>query len=270
VDEARAVRVPMWVQDLLQDLSYGLRQVRRNPGFTASALLVLALGIGANAAIFSLLDAVMLRTLPVEDPNRLAEIMELYPGAPRLIAYFQWSDYEHVRDANHVLSDLIGVSFAPFGVGDGSSSTQNVQGAYVSGNYFSSLGLQPAVGRFIGPRDEATGATACFHRIACLPLPGSSPSTQESPTTVRQQAAVSSALDTSSRPCVITPGSTHASTRCTTHRTATAGFGRQKRTLDMGHRTLDKEWTPGSGPRTARTDSEPRTRDSGLEEPLSC
>ncbi len=158
-ENTRAVWVPMWLQDLLQDLRCGLRQLRRNAGFAAAAILTLALGIGANTAIFSLLDAVMLRTLPVEQPNRLVEITELYPGEALHIAPFSWSDYERMRDVNHVFSDLLGVSFAPFDVGDGPSSTRDVQGAYVSGNYFSGLGLRPAVGRFIGPRDEARGAT---------------------------------------------------------------------------------------------------------------
>src|SRR5664280_926611 len=89
-----------------QDVRYALGMMRRTPGFTAVALLSLALGIGANTAIFSLINTLMLRTLPVRAPEQLVELLSRYPGEPRL----NWSSqasYQHYRDNNHVFSELI-------------------------------------------------------------------------------------------------------------------------------------------------------------------
>ena len=75
--------------------------------FTAVAVLSLALGIGANTAIFSLINTLMLRMLPGREPEQLVELLSRYPGEPRM-NYFGWKFYEHFRDENHVFSDLIG------------------------------------------------------------------------------------------------------------------------------------------------------------------
>jgi putative ABC transport system permease protein len=72
------------LETLWQDLRYALRMMRRSPGFTAIAVLSLALGIGANTAIFSLINILMLRLLPVKDPQQLVELLSRYPGEPRL------------------------------------------------------------------------------------------------------------------------------------------------------------------------------------------
>ncbi len=96
---------------LWTDVRYALRLMRRSPGFTAVAILSLALGIGANTAIFSLLNTIMLRQLPVTQPGQLVEFLQKYPGEPRLDGYWDWQNYEHFRDYNHVFSDLTGVSF---------------------------------------------------------------------------------------------------------------------------------------------------------------
>src|SRR5207249_1795759 len=92
-----------------QDVRYGLRMLRRSPGFTAVAVLSLALGIGANTAIFSVINALMLRDLPVREPGRLVELLSRYPGEPRMNG-FSSSVYERFRDQNHVFSDVIGLS----------------------------------------------------------------------------------------------------------------------------------------------------------------
>ena len=92
---------------LTQDLRYTLRTMRRAPGFTAIALLSLGLGIGANTAIFSLIHTLMLRLLPVRDPQQLVELLNKYPGEPHVNG-FSWQSYLHFRDNDHVLTALIG------------------------------------------------------------------------------------------------------------------------------------------------------------------
>ncbi len=84
-----------WIslETLWQDVRYALRMMRRSPGFTAVAVLSLSLGIGANTAIFSLINTLMLRLLPVRDPEQLVELLSRYPGEPRINA-FSWQSYE--------------------------------------------------------------------------------------------------------------------------------------------------------------------------------
>jgi predicted permease len=147
------------LQDLSADMRYALRQMRRAPGLTAIAILSLALGIGANTAIFSLINTLMLRLLPVRAPEQLVELLSQYPGEPRM-NYFAWPVYERFRDQNHVFSDLVGAAPTSLQVsGDGFGPTA-MDGAYVVGNFFPALGLKPAIGRLIGPQDDPSSASA--------------------------------------------------------------------------------------------------------------
>src|SRR3954465_276910 len=93
------------------DLRYALRLMRRNPGFTAVAVLSLALGIGANTAIFSLFYTVMLHQLPVAHPEELVEFLYKDPGRPRDDGPRRWEEYESIRDHSHVFSAITGVTF---------------------------------------------------------------------------------------------------------------------------------------------------------------
>jgi putative ABC transport system permease protein len=139
---------------LRNDIRYALRLMRRSPGFTTVAVLSLALGIGANTAIFSLFNTIMLRQLPVSHPEQLVEFLERYAGQPRGDGYLAWEKYEYFRDSNHVFSALTGTSFNNAGsarVGDGESD--RVVEETVLGNYFGVLGLKPAMGRLLGPDD---------------------------------------------------------------------------------------------------------------------
>ena len=151
----------MWAWDSLeqlwQDTRYALRGMRRSPGFTVVAILSLALGIGANTAIFSLINTLMLRMLPVRAPERLVELLEKYPGEPRG-SYFSLPSYEHYRDDNHVFSGLIGVYGSHFNVRGAGLEPEIVPGECVTGNFFSVLGLKPAIGRLIGLEDDRVGA----------------------------------------------------------------------------------------------------------------
>jgi putative ABC transport system permease protein len=150
----------MWkwhsLETLGQDVRYALRTMRRNPGFTIVALSTIALGIGANTAVFSLINVLMLRKLPVREPGHLVEFLWQYPGDPRR-NFFGPTNYEQYRDQNNVFSDLIGTSSFRFEPGDERMGTETLDGEYVTGNFFPALEVRPAIGRMIGPQDDRPG-----------------------------------------------------------------------------------------------------------------
>jgi len=141
---------------LWQDIRYGLRVMRRSPGFTSVAVLSLALGIGANTAIFSLLYTVMLHELPVAQPEQLVEFLISYPGDPPLNTFSRQS-YEHYRDHNHVFSGIIADHPSRFRAHGSGIAPETVYGESVTGNFFQMLGVKPAIGRLIRPEDDRTG-----------------------------------------------------------------------------------------------------------------
>ena len=138
---------------LLQDFRYALRQLRRSPGFTLVAVLTLALGIGANTAIFSLVYTLMLRPLPVRDPGQLVELLHRYPGEPHFNG-FSWQTYQLMRDHNHVFAGLLAAAYQSFHVRGEGMEAQTVDGAYVDGTFFQVLGVKSAIGRLIRPEDD--------------------------------------------------------------------------------------------------------------------
>ena len=153
-ENTRAVWGWTAIEQFGRDVRYAFRLMRRSPGFTVVAVLSLALGIGANTAIFSLFDTIVLRSLPVAHPGQLVEFLENDPGQPRSSSYWEWESYELFRDHNHVFSDLTGMSFdnlASVHI-DGSEAETLIE-ENVLGNYFRVLGLTPVVGRLIGPED---------------------------------------------------------------------------------------------------------------------
>ena len=129
----------------LEDLRYSLRSLGKARGFVIAAVLSLALGIGANTTIFTLLNAVLWRPLPVEAPHRLAAVNTLDPRNPGLwpCSYPNYRDY---RDHNQVFSSLLLYSTITLNLA-GFGQPQLVTGQIVSGNYFSTLGVNPVVGR---------------------------------------------------------------------------------------------------------------------------
>jgi putative ABC transport system permease protein len=141
---------------LWQDIQYGVRILLKSPGFTAVAVLTLALGIGANSAMFSLVDTVMLRSLPVEKPEELV-LVATRTKEGDLHSDFSYPLYKTLRDGNDVMSGLFASAGSVFGISS-ESQTERVRGEYVSANYFSVLGVQPMIGSAFAPSDEAPGA----------------------------------------------------------------------------------------------------------------
>ncbi len=149
---------------LYYDSRYALRMLRKNPVFTGVAVLTLALGIGANAAIFTLTDAVLLQSLPVKDPDQLAVISSYDPSEPDVNNSFSYPMYQDLRDKNEVFSGVLARGGAPMNVSyDGRSD--RIRGELVSGNYFEVLGVRPWAGRLFTEDDDRTPSA---HPVAVL------------------------------------------------------------------------------------------------------
>jgi predicted permease len=160
---------------LLQDLRYGFRMLLKQKGLTAVALLSLALGIGANTALFSIVDAMLLKMLPVKEPERLVLFKsvapkEFSPGSyngssnndpitgQRIMTSFAYQSYQRMREHQGPLSDVFAFGGVSLNVSaDGQADVAN--GQAVSGNYYTGLGVLPAVGRLLTDEDDKAGAT---------------------------------------------------------------------------------------------------------------
>ncbi|MGW8268118.1 MAG: ABC transporter permease, partial [Longimicrobiales bacterium] len=145
-----------WTMDgLVQDVRYGLRMIRRGPGFSLVAILTLALGIGANGAIFSLVNGVLLRPPPgVVDAGRMVQIARSYDEAPRWDNW-SWPAFKLIQSESDVMAGVEGFSGGSFLLGRG-QDTEPVGGEYVSGGYFGLLGVNPVVGRLLDREDEVS------------------------------------------------------------------------------------------------------------------
>jgi macrolide transport system ATP-binding/permease protein len=177
-DVTRSVWGWRWIEDFIEDARYGLRTLSKNPGFTAIAVLTLALGIGANTAIFSLIDAALLRSLPVRDSNQLV-LLEWHANKdPKRLSSSSYGDceqqrtkttvggcsfsqpfFERVRSQTAFFSNVAGFAWAGQLNLSGNGVAKMInQVGYVSGNYFETLGVQPALGRLIAPEDDRPSA----------------------------------------------------------------------------------------------------------------
>lgn len=155
-EEARDAWGWIWLEQTAQDLRYGARMLRKSPGFTAVAVLTLALGIGANTAIFSLIDAVMLRMLPVERPEELMQVRYEELDWSGEGARFTNPLWEQVRDRQDVFSGAFSWATERFDLSRG-GAVHLANGTWVSGDYFDTLRLRPAVGRLISTSDDQRG-----------------------------------------------------------------------------------------------------------------
>ncbi|MCA1615266.1 MAG: ABC transporter permease [Acidobacteria bacterium] len=151
------------MENLLMDLRYALRMIVKHPGVAAVAIISMALAIGANTAIFSMVNAALLRPLPVEQPGQLLRMFMTYTSGLEYGA-FSHQDYLYCRDKNQVFSGLAAQRLAVFGLGNG-EQTETAQGMLVTGNYFDLLGVKPVVGRaFLPEEDQVPGS----HPVAVI------------------------------------------------------------------------------------------------------
>ncbi len=145
---------------LIQDARYALRQLMRAPGFAITVIVTLALGIGANSAIFTIFDQVMLRKLPVEKPKELVrfEWTGAYSGSASSFGgdtgnYFSWPMYKDLRDRNTVFAGILAADRSSVGI-SWHDQAENKDAELVSGNYFDVLGLKASLGRLMMPADD--------------------------------------------------------------------------------------------------------------------
>ena len=175
VGSAEMVRQKVWsvgweslAESVWQDVRYGARQMRRSPGFAVIAILTLALGIGANTAIFTLVQGILLRSLPMTDPSRLYRIGDLghccYFGSFESddgdFDLFSYDLYQHFQKAAPEFEQLAAVEAGGggFSVRWGSAPATAMRSEYVSGNYFSTLGVGAYAGRTLTPGDDTRSA----------------------------------------------------------------------------------------------------------------
>jgi predicted permease len=142
-----------WEDEMIQDLRYGLRMLFKQPGFTAVAVLSLALGLGANTAIFSLINTVLLRPLPIAQPGQFVALNNT--AANRMFPTFSYPNYQDLRARNEVFASLIAYRILTLNLShDGLN--ERLWGYAVTGNYFEALGVQAAWGRMLTTADDQT------------------------------------------------------------------------------------------------------------------
>src|SRR5262249_52356210 len=155
-EECRDMRRVRFIEDIWQDLHYGVRILRKNPGFTAVATLTLALGIGANTAIFSVVDAVLFRPLPFEASDRLLMVAMANPQLGESRLPFSVADFLDWQEQNQVFDDLAAFTDNWLSL-TGNAEPERVRGAYVTAGFFTTLRAQALMGRTFAAGDDAPG-----------------------------------------------------------------------------------------------------------------
>src|SRR5580698_1671612 len=158
-ENCRDTRGVSWIQDFAQDLLYGVRMLGQSPGFTAVAVVTLALGIGANTAIFSIVDAVLLRSLPYPDPDQLVLMFDVPEKRPDALSGISYRDFTECRDQNRVFSEMAGNAFHDLTL-TGAGEPFIVNAAAVTPEIFPLLSAKPLEGRTLLPDDGTRGAAA--------------------------------------------------------------------------------------------------------------
>jgi putative ABC transport system permease protein len=159
-EEMRDAHGVLLLETLFHDIRYGLRVLGRTPVISCVAVLSLALGIGANTAIFSLIDTVMLRMLPVQKPEQLAQLLRAnFSGTGAGSASFTNPLWEQLRDHQDVFSGVFAWGEDRFDLSQG-GAVHYASGFFASGDYFNTLGVRPVAGRLIAPADDRRGCPA--------------------------------------------------------------------------------------------------------------
>src|SRR5213594_2831260 len=146
------------LESIVQDLRYGIRQLKQSPGFTLVAVLSLALGIGANTAIFQLVDAIRFKMLPVQNPRELVSVdfdrksskSGWFSSRSSRLTYAQW---EQIRSQQQAFKGVLAWSAARFNLSNG-GEVRNAEGLYVSGEFFRQLGVNAVIGRTFNAEDD--------------------------------------------------------------------------------------------------------------------
>jgi predicted permease len=160
-DEVEPMKLMNPVENLLQDLRYAVRALYRSPGVTSVAILSLALGIGANTAIFQLINAVRLRSLPVTNPQELAEVRiagenRVFGSSNMVNSELTYALWEQIRQSQEAFSRIFAWGNGDFSVGDGGDA-RRARGLWVSGDFFPTLGVTPLQGRLFTTADDRRG-----------------------------------------------------------------------------------------------------------------
>jgi putative ABC transport system permease protein len=149
----REMRMTRWIEELTDDVTFALRQLRRSPGFTLVAALTLALGIGANSAMFALADATLLRPFPFPEPDRLVMVFEKFRAFPRTaVASLNFRDW---RDRNRTFQSMAAVFTYPRRIAAPDGTVEEILSQQVTTEFFDVLGIKPIAGRTFLPTDEA-------------------------------------------------------------------------------------------------------------------
>jgi predicted permease len=155
-EECRDAQGVQLLETLLQDIRYGLRMLRQKPTFTLVAVLTLALGVGANTSIFSIVNAVLLRSLPYSDPDRLVRIIFSNPGIGLRDVPFSVPELDDLRTRSGVFDGVSAVGGGSVNL-TGANQPERLEFVVTHPNYFSMLGARPQIGRLFGPQDSALG-----------------------------------------------------------------------------------------------------------------
>jgi macrolide transport system ATP-binding/permease protein len=166
----RDERSILWLEQLVQDTRYTMRQFRKSPGFAITVILTIALGIGANTAIFTLIHSILLKSLPVTNPGSLYRVGDTYSdccftsgldNANGDFDIFSWENYRHLRASTSEFEQLAAMQAGPssLSVRRGPDPAQSKLGEFVSGNYFSTFGISAFAGRVFTDTDDQKAAS---------------------------------------------------------------------------------------------------------------